>query len=196
MRGDKCKANELPTQSYLHECFSYDDISGSLIRKSRPASHYKNMQAFKMSETRFAGSEAKTINGAGYITVSLDGRTYLAHRIIWKMVHGKDPNYIDHVNGIRTDNRIQNMRSISSQQNMLNRAITTQSTTGIYGVTISNKDKSFKIYITRDYKRHLLGTCRDFFEACCIRKSAEIAFGFHENHGRERKFKSGGEDNG
>lgn len=57
----------------------------------------------------------------GYRRVRLLGQSWAEHRVIWKMVHGVDPvGVIDHINGIRDDNRIANLRDVTPAQNGLN----------------------------------------------------------------------------
>lgn len=58
----------------------------------------------------------------GYVAIVLDGRSFLAHRLAWLYVHGKLPDglVIDHINGVKNDNRIENLRLVSAWQNSFN----------------------------------------------------------------------------
>jgi hypothetical protein len=186
MKKSKTQSNTLPSVEHLRECFDYDPNTGILKRKLRNREFYKSDAAYKMSEKRFSGSHNVKVNQQGYLTTRLEGRSYLVHRIAWKMAKGSEPEYIDHENGDRKDNRILNLRSVSKTENAMNRAIQSNSSTGVYGVTISNKVEGFFVYIKKEGVREYLGSTKDFFEACCLRKSAEIRYGFHKNHGRPR----------
>jgi hypothetical protein len=69
-----------------------------------------------------AGREAGHIDADGYRVIRLSGRLHRAHRLIWVLAHNEaPPPIIDHVNGNRTDNRPENLRAATHQQNMVNR---------------------------------------------------------------------------
>jgi hypothetical protein len=65
-----------------------------------------------------AGDVAGTLHPTGYIHIRVDGKNYQEHRLAWLYVHGKFPdNCIDHINGIKDDNRISNLRDVTTQEN-------------------------------------------------------------------------------
>ena len=80
---------------------------------------------------------AGTLN-KGYIKIGvslIDSRRYLlAHRLAWYIYYGELPNVIDHINGIKTDNSISNLRSCTQQQNTFNRTSNSNNTSGYKGV--------------------------------------------------------------
>ena len=86
------------------------------------------------------GSVAGTVSDKGYILIVFGGRSYKAHRLIWIMFNGDIPdNYqIDHRNGVRCDNRLENLRVTTNQGNALNR----HSTLGVSGLRGVNKELS------------------------------------------------------
>lgn len=104
----------LPSQEYLIECFYYDPDTGILVWKKRPIEHFYNHQSFCRWNTMFSGKTAghKSKDRYGfYLSVRVNISTYKAHRLIWKIVTGTDPcGEIDHINGIKTDNRFINLR--------------------------------------------------------------------------------------
>lgn len=68
-----------------------------------------------------AGDLAGAVQNHGYVSIKIDGSRYLAHRLAWLYVHGKFPdNDIDHINGCRTDNRIENLRDVTRRANIQN----------------------------------------------------------------------------
>lgn len=131
----------------------------------------------------YAGAPAfYSINKAGYRYGSIDGRTYYAHRLIWKIVTGKDPLLIDHINGNRSDNRLTNLREVNHRDNCRNSAFHKDGTSGAIGVSYYRNrwvatiwDGANNVYLGR-YK------LKD--DAIVARKKAENKYGFHPNHGR------------
>jgi len=85
------------------------------------------------------GSVAGTpVVGGGHISVSIGNTRFLAHRIIWALCKGEDPApfQIDHINGDRKDNRIENLRKVSHQQNSMHRTKSRENTkSGIIGIS-------------------------------------------------------------
>lgn len=94
--------------------------------------HWKRIKTNSQKTTK-AGYVS---NKDGYIRVMLDGKGYLAHRIIWEMHNGQIPNgmQIDHINHIRNDNRIENLRLVSNQDNQKNTKRSGNNKSGVTGV--------------------------------------------------------------
>lgn len=67
-----------------------------------------------------AGDAAGVRRADGYVRVKIEGRAYFAHRLIYFMATGKQPEYLDHINGDKSDNRIENLREATNSQNMCN----------------------------------------------------------------------------
>jgi hypothetical protein len=62
------------------------------------------------------------INNDGYRMVKVRGKTMQAHRVVFAMTHGYWPRPLDHINGIRNDNRPENLREVTYRENGQNRA--------------------------------------------------------------------------
>lgn len=75
------------------------------------------------------------IVGKGYRGLTVDGRTYYMHRLVWLYHHGKWPaESLDHINGDKADNRIENLRECTNAQNQHNSTVKCRSRSGVKGV--------------------------------------------------------------
>ena len=101
------KHKKLPNLAYLRNTYSYDAIKGKLFFKDDLA-----------VDSKLAGYQEKN----GYWSISIKGKAYKLHRIVFYMFHGRDPGdkVIDHINGDRGDNRILNLRAVTQRQNRKN----------------------------------------------------------------------------
>lgn len=109
----------LSTLEVLDEFVTYNSYTGEFTNLLKPDTCRINRQF----NNRFGGKVAGASQGkSGYIGINIGGDRYLAHRLAWLYHHGEDPgdSQIDHINGIRTDNRIANLRMATASQNMCN----------------------------------------------------------------------------
>ncbi len=180
-----------PTIEQLHTLLSYDPSSGKLFWKERSEASYAGRQippanSIRGWNTRYAGKEAFTADDSvGYLVGRIFGVNYNSHRIAWALHHNKWPEGpIDHINGNRSDNRIENIRLVSPQENARNskRAISNKS--GTTGVTWRKRDRKWHAHISVARKHIYLGYFSNRDAAIEARKAAEKKLGFHPNHGR------------
>lgn len=94
-----------------------------------------------------------------YLGIKLEKRMYVAHRVIWLLVHGEWPvHQIDHKDGNGMNNVLSNLRVATPQQNMMNMRICKRNSTGIKGVFMVRGAKKFSAAIHHNYGRKHLGT--------------------------------------
>lgn len=125
----------LPSVEYLHECFSYAPETGVLTWRERPREHFTNGQGYGNFMARCYGRQAGSLMKNGYLQVGLVHSRHLVHRIVWALNYGWWPTYhIDHINGIRNDNRIYNLRDVTKPVNSRNMVKRNSNTSGVTGV--------------------------------------------------------------
>lgn len=117
-------ALKILTAERVRDLFDYDAEIGALRWKAAS----RNVKA---------GAIAGSIDSiTGYRKISVDGRSLRAHRLIWLHFYGVLPDkFVDHINGVRDDNRIVNLRISDNSQNQWNRGIGKNNKSGITGVS-------------------------------------------------------------
>ena len=137
------------------------------------------------AQGRQKGSRVGCLNGNGYVCTDIKAKLYSVHRLIFLYHHGYMPTQTDHINGIRVDNRISNLRDVSVSENNRNQKIPRNNTSGHIGVYWNKKLKKWYSQIWVNDKKIHLGYFKDFDGAVVTRKQPEKKYGFHENHGRK-----------
>jgi len=131
------------------------------------------------------GDQLGCSHSLGYRRVRVDGKQYQEHRLVWLYYYGEfPPEQIDHINGVKSDNRLENLRAVSNAENGKNQHRPRNNTSGIMGVCWHSREKCYHAGIQVRGKRTHLGNFDNFFDACCARKSAELIHNYHPNHGR------------
>lgn len=151
------------TQERLWQIFNYDWAAGKLI--------------WKESKSKFVGLEAGTVRSNGYLRVSVEGVQHSSHRLIWMMVHGEWPKgLIDHIDGDRANNTIENLRIANFSQNRANSKLAKNNKSGAKGVYL-NGDR-FLVQIAHRGKSKFLGTFETLEEAnAAYSKEAVLLYG-------------------
>lgn len=105
-----------------------------------------------------AGAEAGWLETNGYRRLSIDGVKYWAHRVCWLLSTGELPeNDIDHINGVRSDNRRKNLRSCTRAENHQNNTKRSTNTSGYLGVSFRKSDDKWRAQITVNGKKRCVG---------------------------------------
>ena len=119
------------------------------------------------------GQVAGSINGQGYMEVKFQGRVYQAHRLAWALHFGEQPpEFLDHINRDKLDNRITNLRPATKSQNNANRTALRNNKHGIKGCYWINKTSSWRVQCRVNKKLHNVG----YFKELDAAKAAYTAF--------------------
>lgn len=161
------------TLERLHAIIHYDPTTGIFIRKPI---HGRGRCA--------AGIRADYLRVDGYSYVCVDRMSYLAHRLAWIYMTGVVPAYLDHINGMKSDNRIENLRIATQWQNQLNHSRSLRNTNGIKGVCWSTRNKRWIAQSRMNSKSNWLGSFMTKDEAeAAVKAFRELHHGEFINHG-------------
>lgn len=160
----------------------YDPLTGQLTWRPRtPEMFCGDVGKCNRWNGRHAGKVAGNTSPNGYSQVQIMDKNYRTHRVIWAMVYGVWPDGdIDHINGVRDDNRLENLRVVDRSTNLKNMKQRKSHITGVY----RGKSRPWRAIIQVNGEQKSLGSFDCFCDALKARKKAEKEYGFHENHGR------------
>jgi len=117
---------------------------------------------------------AGTLLHSGYLGISIGPKRWQAHRVAWALHHGDWPkDQVDHINGVRTDNRISNLREATNSQNGKNLGLSKANTSGVKGVSFEKYTNRWKATIRVEGKSISLGRFGSIEDAVLARKNAE-----------------------
>ena len=159
------------TVDLLNELCTYDKETGKLYWK-----------AARQGVT--VGKEIGTVDTNGYRVLTINGKMYKTHRIVFLMHKGYLPAILDHIDGDGLNNRLENLRPASYNQNQHNRKLNNNNKTGFKGVSYNVKEKAFKANINHQGRRIGLGGYSTPEEADkVVRAAREELHGNFANHG-------------
>lgn len=130
-----------------------------------------------------AGSVCTTKHHDGYLVTMIGKKNYGLHRLAFLFMGVDLPSCVDHINGIRSDNRWINLRPVTPAENARNRRLYSNSSSGILGVTWI-KSHRWQVYGHLDGRAIYLGGFSSLLDAASARKSFELRNAYHVNHGR------------
>lgn len=165
------------TAERLRQLLEYDPETGKFTWKVSTSSRV------------FKGMLAGTAHIKGYITIGLDKKNYLAHRLAWLYMTGKwPPDQIDHINGDRSDSCFSNLRLATHAENMRNSKLNKNSSSGVKGVYWSTEKKIWVARIYVDNCAIHLGLFTDIEDAAtAYEKAAKEHFGEFARPERETR---------
>jgi hypothetical protein len=135
------------TQEYLKSILSYDPETGLFLWKMSKSNRIK------------IGDNSGYVTNTGYICIKINSKKYLAHRLVWLYMYGYMPkNDVDHINGIRNDNILLNLREATRSENLQNlKTHHSDNKIGLLGVCFHKRIKKFHAQIKLNYKNNSLG---------------------------------------
>jgi HNH endonuclease len=153
------------TLERVREAFDYDPETGILTRRIQTSYNRKDR----------VGKPAGGKSSNGYLSIDIDQKRFLAHRLIWFHVYGVWPSsYIDHINRDPADNRLCNLRLATNSQNQANRPAPKNNTSGFKGVSWHEQAKKWRSAIWVRGRNKELGEFRNFEIACAVYVEAAI----------------------
>lgn len=154
-----------PDVNFLRSILSYDPTTGDF--------RWMTNRGGKAKKGMIAG--CKMANG--YWKLSIKNRLLLAHRVAWLYETGEWPTgQVDHINGVRADNRFVNLRQSTHTENARNHGLGKRNKSGCVGVFWMEKPRKWWAYIHVDRNNITLGKFDDFAEAVAARRSAEMEY--------------------
>lgn len=171
------KIKKYPTQAELQKLFYYtpDGILRNKIKRANSIVVGKEAGSLVLIKKQF-----------WYKRIILFGNILMVHRLIWILQNGNIPDnlFIDHIDGNGLNNKIENLRVVTPQENAKNQFLNKKSTSGITGITWVKRDNRWQAGIMVNKKTIHLGYFKNKEDAVQARKEAEKKYGFHSNHGR------------
>lgn len=145
-------SNEFLYQALISE-LDYNPQTGQFFRKTKRGG-------------RPIGSLAGHKTKAGYVELNVCGARIHAHRAAWLYTHGTMPSAeIDHINRVRWDNRIENLRDVGRSDNALNVSMRKSNTSGHTGVYWHKPSKGWVVMLQRNCVQQYIGYFKDVSRA-------------------------------
>jgi hypothetical protein len=168
----KAKNINIPHEEFV-DYFYYDSDSGDFFTSVAR----KNPGGFSSKSCDIPKKKIGSDHTDGYIVISHKRRNYLAHRLAYYYMTGNHPEFdIDHINGVKNDNRWCNLRLATRSENRCNCEPSSVNTSGTIGVTFHKLVKKYVAQIKKHGKSYHLGCFEKIEDAIKCRKDAEKVF--------------------
>jgi hypothetical protein len=132
---------------FLEECFDLDIETGSLTWKVRPQKHFNTSHGCNIFNAQKAGNCADRVGTNGYKKICVNNRVVmLSHRVVFLLVNGFLPEYVDHIDGDRANNTPSNLRSATASNNSYNTRSHKGSTSKYKGVSWNKQCSLWAVY--------------------------------------------------
>jgi hypothetical protein len=169
----------------LRQLIVYAPDTGELVWLPRPREMFGSDKGWLSWNARYANKPALfATQCGGYDGGTILKKGYMAHRVAFALFHGRWPNgEVDHINGDRADNRVENLREVSHARNSRNVAMSCKNTSGVTGVYWHKEISKWVAEIKVNRRKIYLGAFSDIEEAKAARLKAQSEYGFSARHG-------------
>ena len=142
----KMRNKPLPSFSHVSSQLRYEPETGEFFWKPSKRGFREGFE------------KAGTVTRKGYARIRIDGNKHYAHRLAWLLHYGEWPSaHVDHINTVKTDNRIANLRLADPSQSNFNVGLTSKNTSGVKGVRYSKSQNCWISFVTARGKNVLFG---------------------------------------
>jgi len=163
------------TQEDIKKRLSYNSETGVFIWIN------PNPMAKMLKAGDIAGTKSKR---DGYIRIKFNCKSYLAHRLAFLWMKGRFPEHqMDHGDRNRANNKWSNLKELTLGENLKNKSIYKNNSSGINGIYFDKESKKWRARIRVNNKMINLGRFTEKEDAISARKKAEKEFNFTETHG-------------
>ena len=149
-------------------------LSQSLVKKLFEYADGKLYWHERASGTAPKGAEAGCVQGNGYRGITIRGRMYPAHRLIYLYHHGRLPAMIDHIDGDILNNRVENLRAATVRQNGANRKRGTNNSSGVKNVSWCKTARKWTVMVQKNKMQHYFGRYESLAEAADVARQARL----------------------
>jgi len=155
------------TQERLKELFTYAP-DGNLI--------WKVQKAKRTKIGSIAGWVNIDVHSQKYMNIEIDGKSYKLHRIIFMYHYGFVPKRIDHIDGNRMNNKIENLREATASQNAMNSSVRKNSKSGFKNVFLDKVSGKWRVQLKINGKNYSFGSYKDLELADLVAQEARSKY--------------------
>lgn len=189
---DRVPRKRYPSKEEIEDVLEYNSCLGILVWKIRPESHFINGTACKKWNTRYSGRPAGSVSGTdGYLYIRINKNRYLSHRLVMILALGDRFDHdleVDHKNGERLVNKVENLRLVTIGENRKNSQLSSKNTSGHVGVHFCRRSKRWIAKVQVNGRHIHIGAFVEKASAALAAETARQMYGFSDTHGRIPSF--------
>lgn len=178
------------TQELLKELVTYNKDTGEMFWKPRDGHHFTRPSSSNVFNGKWANKQVGSICSYGYLQTTIHIKplglklNIKVHQLAWLYEYGTFPIGIDHLNGVRLDNRISNLREADQEINNKNMVKPSHNKSGLAGVHFDSSRNKWQVQVKKRGKRVFCKRYGTLLDACSSLISFRNSNGFSQRHGR------------